>query len=55
MLLRIARAELCRRGAQQLVTGPELDDPGVAAHLLACGPCAEDYEGLLAAARADRN
>jgi hypothetical protein len=24
--------------------------PGVAAHLLACGPCAEDYEGLLAAA-----
>ena len=26
--------------------------PGVAAHLLACGPCAEDYRGLLAAARA---
>jgi hypothetical protein len=24
--------------------------PGVAAHLLACGPCAEDYDGLLAAA-----
>ena len=24
--------------------------PGVAAHLLACGPCAEDYTGLLAAA-----
>jgi hypothetical protein len=24
--------------------------PGVAAHLLACGPCAEDYQGLLAAA-----
>jgi hypothetical protein len=24
--------------------------PGVAAHLLACGPCAEDYHGLLAAA-----
>jgi hypothetical protein len=24
--------------------------PGVAAHLLACGPCAEDYSGLLAAA-----
>jgi hypothetical protein len=23
--------------------------PGVAAHLLACGPCAEDYDGLLAA------
>lgn len=27
--------------------------PGVAAHLLACGPCAEDFEGLLLAARAD--
>ena len=24
--------------------------PGVAAHLAACGPCAEDYWGLLAAA-----
>jgi hypothetical protein len=23
--------------------------PGVAAHLLACGPCAEDYDGLVAA------
>jgi hypothetical protein len=28
--------------------------PGVAAHLLACGPCAEDYRGLLAAAQANR-
>jgi hypothetical protein len=28
--------------------------PGVAAHLLACGPCAEDYQGLLAAVQADR-
>jgi hypothetical protein len=25
--------------------------PGVAAHLLSCGPCAEDYQGLLLAAR----
>jgi hypothetical protein len=24
---------------------------GVAAHLRACGPCAEDFEGLLAAVR----
>jgi hypothetical protein len=24
--------------------------PGVAAHLLACGPCEEDFEGLLIAA-----
>ena len=23
--------------------------PGVAAHLLACGPCAQDFTGLLAA------
>jgi hypothetical protein len=25
--------------------------PGVAAHLQACGPCTEDFEGLLAAIR----
>jgi hypothetical protein len=24
--------------------------PGVGAHLLACGPCADDFDGLLAAA-----
>jgi hypothetical protein len=23
--------------------------PGIAAHLQACGPCGEDFEGLLAA------
>lgn len=28
--------------------------PGVAAHLLSCGPCAEDYEGLLLAAGSER-
>lgn len=27
--------------------------PGVAAHLAACGPCREDFEGLLAAAVLD--
>ena len=27
--------------------------PGVAAHLRACGPCDEDFEGLLAALRGD--
>jgi hypothetical protein len=27
--------------------------PGVTAHLLSCGPCTEDYEGLLLAARAE--
>jgi hypothetical protein len=25
--------------------------PGIAAHLRACGPCGEDFEGLLAALR----
>jgi hypothetical protein len=25
--------------------------PGIAAHLHACGPCSEDYDGLLAAVR----
>jgi len=28
--------------------------PGVAAHLAACGPCCEDFRGLLAAVTADR-
>jgi hypothetical protein len=27
--------------------------PGVLAHLESCGPCAEDFEGLLAAVRED--
>ncbi|AWT57474.1 hypothetical protein [Mycolicibacterium smegmatis] len=27
--------------------------PGVAAHLCACGPCAEDFDGLLAAIAAE--
>ncbi|HEY4024206.1 MAG TPA: hypothetical protein VGM75_36360 [Pseudonocardiaceae bacterium] len=27
--------------------------PGVLAHLAACGPCAEDFDGLLAAVRED--
>jgi GNAT superfamily N-acetyltransferase len=31
---------------------PEERFPGVAAHLRACGPCNDDYEGLLDAARA---
>jgi ribosomal protein S18 acetylase RimI-like enzyme len=33
---------------------PELQLPGVTAHLSACGPCNEDFEGLLAAARDGR-
>ena len=31
---------------------PEQRYPGVAAHLAACGPCDEDFHGLLAAVRA---
>jgi hypothetical protein len=27
--------------------------PGLAAHLHACGPCGEDFEGLLAAVRGE--
>lgn len=27
--------------------------PGVAAHLRSCGPCLDDYRGLLAVVRAD--
>ena len=29
--------------------------PGVAAHLSACGPCGEDFEGLLAAVRGEEH
>ena len=31
---------------------PEVLYPGVSAHLRACGPCAEDLQGLLEAIRA---
>jgi hypothetical protein len=27
--------------------------PGIAAHLRACGPCGEDFQGLLAAVRGE--
>lgn len=37
-------AEIVERGED-----PELVYPGVRAHLLACGPCDEDFQGLLAA------
>lgn len=32
-------------------TDAEKQYPGVAAHLRACGPCGDDFEGLLAAVR----
>ena len=38
-----------------IVTGEDAAGryPGVAAHLAACGPCAEDFTGLLAAVASD--
>jgi hypothetical protein len=30
---------------------PEKELPGIAAHLRSCGPCNEDFDGLLTAAR----
>ena len=39
-------AELAATGAQAAQRYP-----GIAAHLAACGPCGEDFDGLLAAIR----
>ena len=39
-------AELAAAGAPA-----EQRYPGIAAHLRACGPCSEDFEGILAALR----
>ena len=38
--------------ADLVAAGQDADDryPGIAAHLAACGPCGEDFRGLLAAA-----
>jgi hypothetical protein len=48
--------ELLHVYAELAITDPreaERRYPEVAAHLRACGPCADDLEGLLAAVRAD--
>jgi hypothetical protein len=39
--------------AELVASGGRGDEryPGIAAHLHACGPCGEDFEGLLAAIR----
>jgi hypothetical protein len=39
--------------AELAAAGEPADEryPGIAAHLRACGPCGEDFEGLLAALR----
>jgi hypothetical protein len=46
--------ELIDRFVDLLVTGgdPATEFAGIAAHLAGCGPCAQDFEGLLAAVRA---
>ena len=41
-------AELIASGAPA-----ERQYPGLAAHLRACGPCGQDFDGLLAAIRSD--
>jgi hypothetical protein len=38
--------DLVRSGAD-----PEKELPGIAAHLRSCGPCNDDFQGLLAAAQ----
>jgi hypothetical protein len=43
-------AELVAAGEQA-----EQRYPGIAAHLRACGPCGEDFEGLLAAVRGEEH
>jgi hypothetical protein len=41
--------------AEMMASGEPAEEryPGIAAHLHACGPCGEDFEGLLAATRSE--
>jgi len=41
--------------AELMASGEPAEEryPGIAAHLRACGPCGEDFEGLLAAIRGE--
>ena len=41
--------------AELVASGGLADEryPGIAAHLQACGPCGEDFQGLLAAIRGE--
>jgi hypothetical protein len=41
--------------AELMAAGENAEEryPGIAAHLRACGPCGEDFEGLLAAIRVE--
>ena len=41
--------------AELVASGESAEEryPGIAAHLQACGPCGEDFDGLLAAIRGE--
>ena len=47
--------ELLHVYAELAAAGTPVEErhPGVAAHLRACGPCGEDFEGLLAVVRGE--
>ncbi|MFF0345169.1 hypothetical protein [Kribbella sp. NPDC004875] len=49
--------ELLDQYVELVVAGEDAEEylPGVRAHLEACGPCAEDYRGLLAAVSGQDN
>ena len=48
-------AEMLHVYAELVAAGEPAEQryPGIAAHLRACGPCGEDFEGLLASIRGD--
>ena len=47
--------EMLHAYAEVVASGAPADEryQGIAAHLSACGPCGEDFEGLLAALRGE--
>ena len=49
--------EMLHAYAELAAAGAPVEEryPGVAAHLRACGPCGEDFEGLLAAVRDEKH
>jgi hypothetical protein len=51
-----AAFEVLDRYAELVADGidAEAEYPGVAVHLTACGPCGADFDGLLAAIRAEQ-
>jgi hypothetical protein len=47
--------EMLHAYAELVASGEPAEElyPGIAAHLHACGPCGEDFQGLLAAIRGE--